>query len=292
MSVLLTGATGYIGSAVLRTLLAQGEVVHALVRTNEAADTVTRAGAKPILGDIRDVGWLTRQLNAVDGAIHAASPGDETSQAVDAAVASAVVAAYARTARPFVHTSGAWIYGTGSSIDESSPFDPPPLVAWRRDVESSILDTAVAATIVVPGVAYGYGGGIPALIAAAPRSADGRLTVLGDGAQHWTTVHVDDLAALYVLLLKNGASAGYVLGVSGVNPTVSELGRAADRGDVVPEGIDASRARLGATFVDALLLDQQASGAKARALGWTPSRPSLIDEFHHGSYSVSALLTR
>lgn len=111
---------------------------------------------------------------------------------------------------------------------------------------------------------------------------------MGDGSQHWTTVHVDDLAELYVLALDAAAADEYYLGVSGHNPTVLELGEAAARGrswPVVPETTESARGRLGEAFADALLLDQQAGGAHAReALGWSPSRSSLVEEFESGSY--------
>jgi nucleoside-diphosphate-sugar epimerase len=109
---------------------------------------------------------------------------------------------------------------------------------------------------------------------------------VGDGSQHWTTVHVDDLATLYRIVLERGEALGYLVGASGENPTVRELGeaRAGDAG-VVPESADASRERFGALFADALLLDQQASGARAKALGWTPKGPSLQDELRSGSYT-------
>jgi hypothetical protein len=117
------------------------------------------------------------------------------------------------------------------------------------------------------------------------RDDDGRARLVGDGTQHWTTVHVDDLAALYVLVLELGSGLGHVIGVSGSNPTVGELGRAvAGAAGIHPETADGTRVRLGGPFADALLLDQQASGAKARSLGWAPTRRTLLEEFTDGSY--------
>src|SRR5206468_1915248 len=135
----------------------------------------------------------------------------------------------------------------------------------------------VALTVVHPGIVYGDGGsGIPQVLAGQPRSDDGALTTLGSGRQHWTTIHVDDLAALYVAVVADGTAHGAVLGVSGVNPTVSELsGAIAGSAGVTAEDPEATKARLGAAFAEALLLDQQATGAKARTIGgWTPTRPT------------------
>ena len=114
------------------------------------------------------------------------------------------------------------------------------------------------------------------------------LTVVGDGTQHWATVHVDDLAELYVRVIEGPEPVERVLGLSGHNATVTELGEALAGGPVAPEGIDASRARLGAPFADALMLDQQGRGEKARSLGWTPTRPSLLEEIRAGAYGSTA----
>ena len=260
MKILLTGATGLIGSSVLTALLAHGHEVVAIVRSDSSAKRASDAGATAVVGDISDATWFAEQLRGVDGAIHTASPGDETSATVDAAVVDAVIDAFGDTPKPYVHTGGIWVHGSGADLTEETPFAAPAIV-------------------------YGHGQGIPGVLAAAPRTDDGRLTVLGDGTQHWATVHVDDLAELYVRVLEGAEVAGRVIGASGQNPTVRELAEALAGGEVVDEGADASLERLGA-FGEALLLDQQASGAKARSLGWEPSRPSLLDEVRAGRYAV------
>ena len=178
-----------------------------------------------------------------------------------------------------MHTSGIWVYGDNADIAEDSPFAPPALTAWRLAVERSVLDADLVATIVAPGIVYGHGGGIPAGVLVPGRDEQGRVRLVGDGTQHWTTVHVEDVAALYVTVVERGERLGHVVAASGVNPTVREVAEAAagDAG-VAPETAEASRARFGALFADALLLDQQATGAKARSLGWTPTRPTLVEE--------------
>ncbi|GIF24037.1 nucleoside-diphosphate-sugar epimerase [Actinoplanes tereljensis] len=127
--------------------------------------------------------------------------------------------------------------------------------------------------LIEPGIVYGHGRGILGLVTGAER-VDGALRLVGPGTQHWTTVHVDDLAELYVAAL---GATGVFLGVSGDNPTVRELGEAVGL-PVLPEEPAALVERLGA-FGEALLLDQQATGDKARReLGWKPSRPSAVEE--------------
>ncbi|MEV4139783.1 NAD-dependent epimerase/dehydratase family protein [Dactylosporangium sp. NPDC049742] len=274
MNIALTGGTGYIGSVVLEQLVAAGHAVTALVRSDEAAEKVRKAGAEAAVGDLYDTAWTARLFAAADGVVHTAAPGDGSSEQFDRAVVEAAVEALAGTGKPYVHTSGVWLYGSNDAITEDSPFAPPALTAWRPAVERSVLDADLVATIVTPGVVYGHGGGIPAGVLA---PGDGKVRLVGDGSQHWTTVHVEDVAALYVTVVERGERLGHVLGVSGASPTVREIAEATGA-EVVPETVEESRARLGALFADALLLDQRATGAKARSLGWSPTRPTLLEE--------------
>lgn len=272
MKVLLTGGTGYIGSAVLAALTSDGIEVNAVVRSAAAAARVTGAGASAVVGDASNVPWLTNQLATVDGAIHTAAPATGAPE-FDAAVVAAVIAAFGGTSKPFVHTGGIWSYGSNANITEASARNPPPLTAWRSSVEAVVLDSDVVATVIEPAIVYGGGGGIMSLLEGGPRTSTGALELIGDGTQHWATVHVDDLAELYRRVLSLGEGLGYVIGASGANPTVEVLGREiAGVAGVVPSTRDSARARLGSDFADALLLDQQATGAQARSLGWTPIR--------------------
>jgi nucleoside-diphosphate-sugar epimerase len=284
MKTVLTGATGYIGSALLGRLLAAGHDVTALVRSDEAATKVSAAGATPAIGDLFDTAWVATQFTAGDAVVHTAAPGDATTKDFDTSVATAAVRALSGTGKPYVHTSGIWVYGDGDAITEDDPFAPPALTAWRGAVEQILRDADLALTMVSPGIVYGNGGGIPAGVFG--RDADGTVHTVGDGTQHWTTIHVDDVAALYALVVERGEGLGQLIAVSGENPTVLELAEAAARGaGVTTETPDASRARLGALFADALLIDQQASGAKAKSLGWTPKAPSILDDLRTGSYA-------
>ena len=285
MDVLLTGGTGYIGSVVLNELRRAGHNVTAVVRSERSAEQVTAAGATAVQGDLADRAWLVEQLRGVDGAIHTASPGDATSPAFDRGVVAAAVEAFDGTSKPYVHTSGLWIYGSGEGLGEDSPLDPPALTAWRPSVEAEVLDSDLVASIVVPAVVYGHRGGLPNLIVDAPRDGSGQLVLIGDGSQHWGVVHVDDLAVLYVSVLESGRALGRVLGVTDENPTVRDLGEATGA-DVVGEPASATRERLGEAFADALLLDQQFTlGSKAVALGWSPQGPTLVDDLGTGSYA-------
>jgi nucleoside-diphosphate-sugar epimerase len=294
MRVTLTGATGFVGSQILTELLEHGHGVTALVRDHDQADSVAARGATPIVVDLYDRRAAGGLLRVADGAIHAASPGDETSANLDSAVADAAIEALAGTGKPYLHISGLWIYGDNTSISEESPANPPPLVAWKEPIERRVLDAKqMRGVVIVSSVAYGDGGGgIPGLLLASPRDADGNLIMLGKGQQHWSTVHVADLANFFRRVLEDDSARGrYVIG-NGLNPTVAELTEAAavaaEATGAVPGSDDEARARLGDYFAELLLLDQGTFAARARdQFGWYPTHPGLVDEFRHGSYRSS-----
>ena len=127
------------------------------------------------------------------------------------------------------------------------------------------------------------------MILGSPRDDDGNLIMLGTGRQHWSTVHVADLANFFRRAFEDDSARGrYVIG-DGLNPTVAELTEAAavavGAPGAVPGSDDEARARLGDYFAEVLLLDQGTAAAKARAeLGWSPSHPGLVEEFRDGSY--------
>ena len=291
MKVVLTGATGFVGSHVLADLYKHGHEVTALVRDDAHADTVAARGGTPVVVDLYDRPAVARLLGDADGAIHTASPGDATSADLDAAVVDAVTGAFAGTGKPYLQISGLWIYGANPAITEASPFNAPAMVSWKEPIERRVLGaTDIRGVVIVSSVAYGDGGGgIPGLLLGSPRDDAGRLVMLDTGRQHWSTVHAADLADFFRRALENESARGrYVIG-SGAHPTVAELTQAAavaaGAPGAVPGSDDEARARLGDYFAEVLLLDQGTDAARARAeLGWYPSHPSLSDEFRHGGY--------
>jgi uncharacterized protein YbjT (DUF2867 family) len=116
MKVALTGATGFIGSHVLAELQEHGHEVVALVRDDAQADIVTARGATPIVVDLYDRPTVASLLTSADGAIHTASPGDDTSANLDSAVVDAAIDAFAGSGKPYLHISGVWVYGANSDI--------------------------------------------------------------------------------------------------------------------------------------------------------------------------------
>jgi nucleoside-diphosphate-sugar epimerase len=294
MNVTLTGSTGFIGSHILTELQEHGHEVTALVRDDAQADSVAAIGATPAVVDLYDRPAVTSKFSSADGAIHTASPGDATSANLDSAVVDAATDAFAGTGKPYLHISGDWIYGDNTAITEESPIKAPAMVAWREPIERRVLGAAgMRGVVVVSSVAYGDGGGgVPGLLLGSPRDEAGSLIMLGTGQQHWSTVHVADLAEFFRRALEDESARGrYVIG-DGSNPTVAELTEAAAVAARAPGAVagsdDEARARLGDYFAEILLLDQGTDAAKARAeLGWRPSHPALADEFRQGSYRMN-----
>jgi nucleoside-diphosphate-sugar epimerase len=291
MKIFLTGATGYIGTALRPALVSAGHEVTALVRNQAKADHVRAEHVTPVVADMRDRDAVRRLASEADAVIATATPGDETSAAADTDFVDAVLDGLA-AGRTFLRTGGIWVHGSGDDITEETPLDPPALVAWRASIDGRVLAApGIRSLLIEPGIVYGHHGGIPNLVVGAERTD--ALRLIGPGTQHWSTIHVEDLAALYVAALEHGTPGTRYLGVSGDNPTARDLGEAASHrlglgGRVEPEDASDTVARLGG-FGAALLLDQQADGGKARReLSWKPSRPSLVEEISTGGYDPAA----
>ena len=291
MRVTLTGATGFIGSHVLTELQAHGHEVTALVRDDAQAGTVEASGAKAAVVDLYDRAALVDQLTDADAAVHTASPGDATSADLDSAVVDAVIDAFAGSGKVYAHISGLWIYGENPSIDEESPLNPPPLVAWKEPIERRVLGAdGMRGVVIVSGVAYGDGGGgTPRLLLGSPRDDAGNLIMIGTGQQHWPTVHAADLADLFRRVLESSSARGRYIASNGSNSSVAELtdaaAVAAGAPGAVPGSDNEARARFGDLFAEVLLHDQRATATRSEGeLGWRPTHPSLVDDFRHGSY--------
>lgn len=294
MDLFVTGATGYIGSAVAARLVADGHRITALARSDAAAQTLRAAGYTPTPGDLVDAGAISRAATAADGVVHLASPNDETSGAADRISVDAVLAALDGTDKPFLYTSGLWLHGSSTTvIDESSPLDPPLVVAWRPAIEADVLAaarTGIRTVSIRPGIVYGQGGGIPAMLAG-PAAAAGHVVHIGDGTNRWSPIHVADLAELYLRALDAAPAGRVYLGVSGEIVSVHDVAQAAARGAGVPGAVrswplDDARAAMG-PFADALVLDQPATSERAATeLSWHPAAAGLLVDLEHGSYAV------
>jgi nucleoside-diphosphate-sugar epimerase len=291
MQVFVTGATGYIGSAVCQALLRAGYMVAGLARSDDQTRMLAARGLGAYRGDLRDPASLAEGARNADAVIHAAMVAAQDAGTVDRTAVEAILGALGEFNRPFVYTSGCWVLGnTGDRVaDEDSPLNPTPLIAWRPGVEQMVLAAAkngVQSVVLRPAMVYGHGGGLTASFVESARQ-QGAARLVGDGGNRWTFVHADDVADLYVRAL--GAAAGTVwFGAHGPAVRVREVAETASRaagagGKVESVPLEEARKTMG-PFADALALDQQISGERAqRLLGWRPSAPSVLEDLTRGT---------
>lgn len=303
MDVVVTGATGYVGSAVAGALLGAGHRVTGLARSEGSAEKLEGRGMEARPGDLGDAESVARAVRGAGAVVHAATTHGPEAEAADRTAVAAILGGLRGTGRTFVYTSGGWVMGDtmGEMADEDSPIDPTPMLAWRPAVEREVLAAAashdVRTVVVRPALVYGGGGGVVGeLVGSARERGAARHVVPPGGENSWTLVHRDDLGDLYARVLERGGTRGDLPGgllliAAGGKPVrAREVAEAASRaagagGRVEAWPLEEAREELGA-YADALALDQRLSGARARrALGWSPSAPSVFEELERGSYA-------
>jgi nucleoside-diphosphate-sugar epimerase len=285
VKVFLTGGSGYIGQATITALIRHGHTVTALARSERAADAVRALGATPVTGGLTDLGVLNEAAARAEAVIHLAQ-----ADSGEADLAAATAMQDGVGAGPYVHTGGTWVYGDTTGVaDETAPWNPPALVAWRQPVEAAVLSRAEHGgrpVVVQPGLLYGGDNRLIDVFFTTPGKEAGAIPYLGDGTNRWALVHIDDLAELYVAALQAKAGSVYV-GVGGVNPTVKDVAEAISRGagidgKTVSITLEQAHRQMG-PVADAFALDQQFTPARAHAeLGWTPTHTDPLAVFAQG----------
>jgi nucleoside-diphosphate-sugar epimerase len=203
MKIFVTGASGYIGRAVTEKLKAAGHAVAGLARSGEAAQKLKNLGAEAVRGDLRDSAAVQSAAQNSDGAIHLAMEMSAEAPALDRNAIDGILAGLGSSGKPFVYTSGVWVMGStgGHTVDENTPVNPTPLVAWRPAHERLVLTAAgVRGVVIRPAMVYGRGGGIVGSWAGDAKK--GAVRFVGTGENRWPFVHVDDLADLYRCILR------------------------------------------------------------------------------------------
>jgi nucleoside-diphosphate-sugar epimerase len=294
MEVFVTGATGYIGSAVAEALQKAGHKVSGLARTAEKAKQLEARGIRSVTGDLLKPESVAAPAGAADGVIHTANTNDATSAQTDAAVVRAILKKLEGSGKPFIFTSGVWVLGsTGEKVaDENTPVNPTPLVAHRPALEQEVLGykgRGVRAIVVRPAVVYGRGAGMPRMLTQSARET-GAANFIGNGQSRWAFVDVDDLAQLYLLALEKAPAGSLYNAAQGPSYAIGAVAEAAStgagtKGKTQATPLEEARKTMGA-FADALVLDQQISGEKARReLGWSPRAASVLEDLKTGSYT-------
>jgi nucleoside-diphosphate-sugar epimerase len=282
MRALLTGVTGYIGSAVLEAFVRAGHSVTAIVRRSAAVEPLRARGITTMVAELGDPASYAEQARGFDAYVHAAFESSARGVDVDRAAVDTLLAAAGRSpGAVFVYTSGIWVLGpTTEPATEAAPVNPTPLVAFRQEHEQRVLQAGgdgVRTIVVRPGIVYGGSRGI--ISEMLKEASNGLMRVIGNGENHWPLVYDHDLADLYLKLATTPDAHGIYHGSDESRQTVNEIVEAIanhvpSRPDVRYMPIAEARQKLG-PYADALALDQIVLSPRSRELGWTPSLPSF-----------------
>lgn len=289
--VFITGASGYLGSAIAARIRAAGHEVTGLTRSPEHAAALEAAGIPPVLGSLDAPETYLGALKNSDVAVHVAYDDDAPAARDQTALEAFRQAAQDGRLRRLLYTSAPWNAGDAgdSPMDEGTPLDPPESARWRAAHEEVALDLAddeVAVVVFRPAIVYGESRGIFGEWFAEARARH-TVTLPGDGRQHWALVHRDDVAEAYRLGLEYAHGGERFLVADGAPPTVREIGEAIARvtGATLRFESAAELAARGGprtphgVWSAARLENQEASAARARReLGWVPRHASFVSE--------------
>jgi nucleoside-diphosphate-sugar epimerase len=305
MRVFVTGASGWIGSAVVPELIGAGHQVVGLARSEAAAATLAAAGAAVQRGTIDDLDTLQRAAAASDGVIHLAfkhdlafSGGFQDAADADRRAVEAIGTALAGSDRPFVLASGLVGLVPGQLATEQDGRDPAAAAAHLGGGPATRLATAQrtlalaahgirSSVLRLPPTVYGDGDhGFMATLVDIAR-AKGVSGYLGDGSNRWPAVHRLDAAHLFRLALEH-APAGTVVHAVGdegvpIRAIAAVIGK---QFDIQVRSIPLEDAGEHFGWLGAFLqIDAPASSALTRELlGWQPTEPGLLADLERGHY--------
>jgi nucleoside-diphosphate-sugar epimerase len=292
MRIFVTGATGFIGSAIVRELAGAGYRVLGLARSDAAAQSLAAAGAEAHRGELADPETLRDGARKADAVIHTAFIHDFSRFAenceTDRRAIEALGAALAGSERPLIVTSGTALLAPGRlATEEDAPLSSIPRVASEEAAVLAAERGARVSVVRLPPSVHGAGdhGFVPALIGIA--RAKGVSAYVGDGNNRWPAVHRTDAARLYRLVLEKGVAGNRYHCVAEGGIPFRELALAIASGLEIPVAGYSPEQASGhfGWMAHVASIDNPASSRRTRELlGWQPAQPTLIDDLGPAGY--------
>ena len=290
MRVFVTGATGFIGSAVVAELLGAGHQVLGLSRSEKGDQALTAAGAEAHRGSLDDLDSLRRGAAAADGVIHLAFVHDfsqyQAAGEIDRRAIAALGEALAGSSKPLVVTAGLASFDLGRPATEADkpaasprPSEPVGLAQVAQGVRAMVVRLAPS----VHGAGdYAF---VPMLINLARQK--GEAAYVGEGLNRWSAVHRLDAARLFRLALEQGVAGGIYHGAADEGIPMRDLAAVIGRHLGVPVA-SKSPAEAPAYFdwmARFAAADMAATSARTQQeLGWHPTQPGLLANLEQGDY--------
>jgi len=294
MRVFVTGASGFVGTAVVRNLIDAGHRVLGLARSDAAAQALAAAGADVHRGDLEDRDSLQTGIAQAEGVIHTAFIHDfsnfRASCEIDRAVVETLGVALAGSGRPLVVTSGTGLLaGQGRVTEDSTPHasSPNPRIASEEAARAAAQAGAHVSLVRLPPSVHGDGdhGFIPMLIDIARKQ--GISAYIGNGLNQWPAVHRTDAAELFRLALEKGAANASYHATAEGGVAFKEIAAVIGKRLNLPVASvppDQAEAHFG-WFAHFAAMDNPSSSAGTRAaLGWQPRGIGLIADLDRPAY--------